>query len=179
MGSVMVEAKTKYKNINPSKALFLHLRSMEIKQNKTKKSRKEKKNFPQFFFSFCGLLFGGKFVMRMLHNEMLQKINMIFLLYIWNDIQKCCYRHEVVYWMREMKFMNNSTNIHTKIHKYPLKRTTTTKKWLLLSLLIQSVAKCCESKISLLLLLLLSCMFECMYVDIKIISCHQFLRLKT
>lgn len=76
MGSVMVEAKTKYKNINPSKALFLHLRSMEIKQNKTKKSRKEKKNFPQFF---CGLLFGGKFVMRMLHNEMLQKkINMIF-----------------------------------------------------------------------------------------------------
>lgn len=66
MGSVMVEAKTKYKNINPSKALFLHLRSMEIKQNKKKPNQR------RIFHIFCGLLFGGKFVMRMLHNEMLQ-----------------------------------------------------------------------------------------------------------
>lgn len=72
MGSVMVEAKTKYKNINPSKALFLHLRSMEIKQNKTKKSNEKKRRIFHISF-FCGLLFGGKFVMRMLHNEMLQK----------------------------------------------------------------------------------------------------------
>lgn len=47
----MVEAKTKYKNINPSKALFLHLRSMEIKQNKTeKKATKRKEEFSTFLF---------------------------------------------------------------------------------------------------------------------------------